>query len=343
MKKRFGPLTAVLIACLCGPEAFASRVSESVDREAKAPLEFRQLVYMRTIDEQGAEYADRLSAMFVYLYRQGGITFATNPLKAIQENQRTRLMLAKGIVTDAKVRTSLQEWLKLSVSTVTADFDSLGTVEAKVLSRDAFTQALLSSPNFWQRMTEISRIENFDFRPVVHREIRALQFTGNAVAWVAVGGVFGAAFRLLKVGRVAMIALSVPAIAVTGATLWDVTQNDESEAPTAASVKSKAENGQQEIDVDIQVLREHQRRLVILTKMREVKSALAQGSLSDLKRANPDLVKEVIDLKPMLESYRTKLKADQLPIKAAKDQSAIRSETANAVDFLTKTATALDR
>lgn len=337
MKKRFGgPLTAVLIACLCVPEANASRGSGNV--HPKEPLEFRQLVYIRSIDEKGAEYADKFSAMFVYLYRQGGITFTMNPLDAIFENPRARLLLTKGIVTDAKVRASVQEWLKLSVSTVTADFDSLGTVEAKVLSRDAFSQALLSSPRFWQRVAEISQTENFDFRPVIHREIRALQFTGNAVSWVAIGGIFGAAFRVLKLGRVAMLSVAVPAVAVTSAQLWDLSHSDDDESLTKDVLLAKTARTENEITVDIKVLHEHQRRLVILTKTEEVKTALTQGSLADLKRNHSDLANEVIQLKPMLESYRAKMQADQLPIKIRDDQAAIRKDTAAAVDFLIKTA-----
>jgi hypothetical protein len=332
---------AVLIACLCVPEANASRGSGNT--HPKEPLEFRQLMYIRSIDESGADYADRLSALFVYLYRQGGVTFTMNPLVALRENPRARLLLMKGIATDSKVRASAKEWLKLSVSAVSADFDSLGTVEAKILSRDAFTQALLSSPNFWRRLVEISRIENFDFRPVIHREIRALQFTGNAVSWLAVGGIFGAAFRFLKLGKVAMVAVAVPATALTAAQLWDLSQTDDIEAPTKEAVMAKAEHGQQEIEVDIQVLHEHQRRLVILTKVRDIQAALSQGSLADLKRAQPDLANEVIQLRPMLENYRAKLQADELPIKRIEDQADIRRETATAVDFLITTAMELNR
>lgn len=329
-------IAAIIIACLLGAET--SFAGPSVP---ELPLEMRQLIYFRSIDAKGAEYARSLAGVFVYLHRNG-VTFTQDPWQADRESRRVRILISKGLATDHAVRVSIAEWMKLSFSAITADFDSLKSAEAKVLSRDAFSSALLSSPQFWSALADISAIEKFDFRPTIRREIRALQFFGNGVAYVVAGGAIGVLFRALNLTRLAYVAATVPITAMSAMAIWDLVQEEEP-GITVESLKTTAAGAPQNAETQIKILNEHRRRLVVLNRVSELRIAKQTMTMKEVRTQRPELASDVVELRPMLIKYKLKMASDKLPIAASQDDAVVRTDVMTALDELISAAGELNR
>jgi hypothetical protein len=319
------------VTLLVAPIAFADLSEKHL--ESQLSIDSRKQLFAIQVDSQGAEIADKLAAVYVYLHR-GGADLTPGKWLSPFELERQKSLFSRGLLLDEKVRTSVAAWFKLFGSNLMSISDPLGENEALILSRDAYSLALLNSHQFFERLRVISEQEKFDFRPVVRQKIRELQFTSDGVFIVATGGVFGWAFKALGIVKAGAALSAVSASAIVGTAIWEFTNENPQGDPTVQEVREKTGNDSRDLRRDVKQAKENDRRLFILGRAAELKKLLETSSVRDLKKSNNPHLLELVGLRPKLESYFQKLQSDQLPIRLKEDVPSVRSELERALNFI---------
>lgn len=324
-------LAVLGVAFGAAPAAFADPSEKHL--ESHLSIDSRKQLYAIKIDSQGAEIADKLAAVYVYLHRSGADLTPGKWLSPFEVERQKRLF-NRGLLSDKQVRASVAAWFKLFGSNLMSISDPLGENEAMILSRDAYSMALLKSHQFFERLRVISEQEKFDFRPVVRQKIRELQFTSDGVFIVATGGIFGWAFKALGIVKAGAALSAVSASAIAGTAIWEYANEEPRGVPTAQEVREKTGNDSRDLRLEVEQVKENDRRLFILGRAAELKKLLETSSVRDLKLANNSHLLELVGLRPKLESYFQKLKSDQLPIRLKEDVPSVRSELERALNFI---------
>lgn len=325
---------AVLAAAFgAAPAAYAGPSDKQL--ESQLSIDSRKQLFAIKIDSQGAEIADNLVAVYVYLHR-GGADLTPGKWLSPFEVERQKRLFNRGLLSDKKVRASVAAWFKLFGSNLRSISDPLGENEAMILSRDAYSMALLNSHQFFERLRVISEQEKFDFRPVIRQKIRELQFTSDGVFIVAGGGIIGWAFKALGIVKAGAVLSTVSASAIVGTAIWDYSNENPKAVPTAQEVREKTGNDSRDLRLEVEQVKENDRRLFILGRAAELKKLLETSSVEDLKKSRNSHLLELIGLRPKLESYFQKLKSDQLPIRLREDTPSVRSELERALNFIFK-------
>ncbi len=334
-------ILTIFITCLFSSVAQSERINFSEIYFVK------KFLYVKNIDEQGYQIAQVLGYAYrVKIQNHIGLDLPSN------YKPQNQLKLVSLYVSDSRFRKSVNAWNMMFKDALFSDFDSLSNSEFIFLSIEKKSQALLSSPEFWRGMTDISRELDFDIRPAVKRDLVLVQKLGQfyyagALTIIPLGALAKvAAFLKIspRVVRGVTVAVGAGALGLVGFEVW----NDfDQERDTPTTPIAQANQIADTTKSTGMLVEEDNRRLFIFEHAseltRELGLTLNSNSenfshqsqiIQKYKQSHREFAENLVSIKPTLIRYRQKLVEDKLPVSIMEDDPLVRQQLKLADDFL---------